>query len=244
MIPFPFKWKPVFFFCCRLSTSWLVVYKFQERKESSIMSESDIMFNEWDRRCATVQLMLSTDPSYDNSTLKMQIRMVQCLRAHLNASEDPLEVVEWKDTARKTRTMEFIEKVLAVIDESPQRPIRQIARDLDISHTTVNACVKEDLKYRSYRCQTSQILTEKTKNLWLIKSVRSPSSADLNSLDYFVGSYIENITNRTSHNTKASLIAAIHRVFAKLPPALVEKACSQFQIRIEAVIEAEGSYIE
>ena len=34
------------------------------------------MFNEWDRRCAAVQLMLSTDPSYDNrtiaSTLKMQ----------------------------------------------------------------------------------------------------------------------------------------------------------------------------
>ena len=48
----------------------------------------------------------------------------------------------------------------------------------------------------------------------------------------------------TFHNTKASLIAAIRRVFAELSPALVEKACSQFQIRIEAVIEAEGGYIE
>ena len=41
------------------------------------MSESDTMFNERDRRYAAVQLMLSTDPSYDNrnivSTLKMQI---------------------------------------------------------------------------------------------------------------------------------------------------------------------------
>ena len=41
------------------------------------MSESDTMFNEGDRRCAAVQLMLSTDPTYDNrtiaSTLKMQI---------------------------------------------------------------------------------------------------------------------------------------------------------------------------
>ena len=41
------------------------------------MSERDTMFNEWDRRCATLQLMLSTDPSYDNrtiaSTIKMQI---------------------------------------------------------------------------------------------------------------------------------------------------------------------------
>ena len=32
-------------------------------------------------------------------------------------------------------------------------------------------------------------------------------------LDYFVWSYIENITNMTSHNTKASLIAVICRVF-------------------------------
>ena len=41
------------------------------------MPESDTMFNERDRGCAAVQLMLSTDPSYDNrtiaSTLKMQI---------------------------------------------------------------------------------------------------------------------------------------------------------------------------
>ena len=71
-----------------------------------------------------------------------------------------------------------------------------------------------------------------------------PSSPDLNPLDYFVSSYVENITNMTSHNTKASLIAAICRVFAKLLPALVEKACSQFRIRIEAVIETEGGYIE
>ena len=41
------------------------------------MSESNTMFNERDRRCAAVQLMFSTDPSYNNrtiaSTLKMQI---------------------------------------------------------------------------------------------------------------------------------------------------------------------------
>ena len=106
------------------------------------MFESDTMFNERDRRCAAVQLMLSTDPSYDNRTiasaLKMQIRTVQRVRAQLNASDDPLEVVERKDTARKTRTKEFIEKVLAIIDENPQRPIRQIARDLGVSHITVH----------------------------------------------------------------------------------------------------------
>ena len=57
------------------------------------MSESDTMFYEWDRRCAAVQLMLSTDPRYNNrtiaSTLKMQIPTVQPLRAMLNASDGP-----------------------------------------------------------------------------------------------------------------------------------------------------------
>ena len=38
-----------------------------------------------------------------------------------------------------------------------------------------------------------------------------PSSPKLNPLDDFVWSYVENITSMTSHNTKASLIAAICR---------------------------------
>ena len=147
------------------------------------MSERDTMFNERYRRCAAVQLMLSTDPSYDNktiaSTLKMQIRTVQRLRAQLHESDDPLELVERKDTARKTWTKEFIEKVQAIIDETPQWPIRQIAWDLGVSHTTMNACVKEDLKCRSYRHQTSQILTQKTKKLRLIKSVSPPPLFEL-----------------------------------------------------------------
>ena len=96
------------------------------------MSESDTMFNERDRRCAAVQLMLSTDPSYDNrtiaSTLKMQIQTVQRLRAQLNASDGPLRVVKRKDSWTK----EFIEKVQAIIDETSQRPIRQIAKDLGV----------------------------------------------------------------------------------------------------------------
>ena len=71
-----------------------------------------------------------------------------------------------------------------------------------------------------------------------------PSCPDLNPLNYFVWSYVENITNMTSHNTKASLITVIRRVFVELLSALVEKACSQFRIRIEVVIEAEGGYIE
>ena len=37
------------------------------------MSESDTMFDEQDRRCTAVQLMPSTDPSYDNRTIARTI---------------------------------------------------------------------------------------------------------------------------------------------------------------------------
>ena len=204
------------------------------------MSESDTMFNERDRKCAAVQLMLSTNPSYDNrtiaSTLKMQIRTVQRLRAQLNISDDPLEVMERKDTARKTWTKEFIEKVLANIDKTPQRPIRQIARDLAVSHTTVNACVKEDLKCRSYRRQTIQTLTEKTKNLRVIKSVRPPPPRPE------PAGLLRLVIRREHH--QHDLPQHQSQPDRRHPPALVEKACSQFWISIEAVIEAGGGYIE
>ena len=78
----------------------------------------------------------------------------------------------------------------------------------------------------------------------LYPPLTTPVLPDLNPLDYFVWSDVENTTNRTSYNAKASLISAIRRVFAEHLPALLEKACSQFRIRIEAAIEAEGGYIE
>ena len=179
MIPFPLNENRFSFFVA----DHLLVGQFCTNPKS----DRSLLLCLKETQCSTseigvVQLLLSTDPNNDNrtiaSTLKMQIRTVQRLRAQLNASDNPLEVVEQKpkakDTVRKTWTKEFIEKVQAIIDETPQRPIWQIARDLGISHTTVNVCVKEDLKCRSYRRQTSQILTEKTKNL---KLINPPSSS-------------------------------------------------------------------
>ena len=62
----------------------------------------------------------------------------------------------------------------------------------------------------------------------------APLLPDLNPLD------VENITNMTSHNTKANLIAAIRRVIAELPPALVERhapssgSVSRWWLRLKA----------
>ena len=170
--------------------------------------------------------MLSTDPNYDNgtivSTLKMQIRMVQ----------------------------------------RDQGATSHLQSRLESQHQSVSGCAEkcgDPLLQSGSRWQTLGVAaglgtgpqvqrdpglaSEGVLRLCTLLSL-VPSSPDRNPLDYFVWSYVENITNMTTHNTKASLIAVIRRVFAKLPPALVKKACSQFRISIEAVIEAEGGYIE
>ena len=212
------------------------------------MSESDTMFNERDRRCAAVQHMLSTDPSYDNrtiaSTFKMQIWIatnnrdvprvmktkfpatvmvfgVVSRESHLTSSK-----AAWKSTL-KCAWMSWR------VRWSPGA-IRWPVADPGCGSRTQRRPTSPKRPRLGFRRSATT----------LYPSLTSPLFPDLNPLDYFVWSCVENITNMTSHNTKASLIAAIRRVFTEFPPALVEKACSQFRIRIEAMIEAEGGYIE
>ena len=211
------------------------------------MSESDTMFNERDRSCAALQLMHSTDPSYDNrtiaSTLKMQIWIVT------NNRDVP--------RVMKTRFLATVMAFGVVSSEGDIMPPRifevglkvNTKMYLDMMKSAVNPWCNQTLGVVAGLGAGPQVerdpglASEGVLRLFTLLSL-APSSPDLNPLDCFVRSYVENITNMTSHNTKANLIAAIRRVFAELQPALVEKACSKFPIRIEAVIEAEGGYIE
>ena len=214
------------------------------------MSESDTMFN---KRCAAVQLMLSTDPNHDNrtiiaSTLKMQIWIAT------NNRDVP--------RVMKTKFLATVMVFGVVSSEGHIMPphIFEVGLRvntkvyLDVLKSVVILWCNQVAGGRPWVWQQDSAPAHKSKETqaWLQKECYDfvpfshcpPSSPDLNPLNHFVWSYVEKITNMTSHNTKASLIAAIRRVFAELLPALVEKACSQFQIRIETVIEAEGGYIE
>ena len=193
--------------------------------------------------------MLSTDPSYDNrtiaSTLKMQIWIAtnnrdepRVIKKRFPATVMVFGVVSSEDHIMPPHIFEVGLKVNTKVY-------------LDALKSVVILWSNQVAGGRPWVWQQDSTPAHKSKetNAWLQEecykfvpfSHWSPSSPDV---DYFVWSYVENITNITSHNTKASLIVAIHRVFAELPPELVEKACSQFLIRIEAVIETEGGYIE
>ena len=216
------------------------------------MSESDTKFNEGDRRYVAAQLMLSNNPSYDNrtiaSTLKMQIwiatnnrDMPRVMKTKFPATVMVSGVVSSEGHIMPTHIFKVGLKVntkvyLDVLKSVVIPWCNQMAggRPRVWQHDSVPA----------YKSKETQAWLQKECYNFVPFSHWTPSSPDLNTLDYFVWSYVENITYMTSYNTKASLIAAICRVFAELLQALVEKACSQFRIRIEAVIEAEDGYIE
>ena len=204
------------------------------------------MFNERDRRCAAVQLMHSTDPNYDNRPISRTIKMPIWIAT--NNRDVPREMktncrlrlwsMVWFQVRGHIMPPHIFEVGLKVNTKVY----------LDMLKSVVIPWCNQVAGGRLWVWQQDSALAHKSKETqaWLQKECYDfvPSSPNLYPPDYLVWSYVENITNMTSHNTKASLIATICRVFAELPPALVEKACSQFRIRIEAVIEAEGDYIE
>ena len=207
------------------------------------MSESDTMFKERNRRYAAVQIMLSIDPSCDNRTSASTLKM-QTLEGTTQRIGRPFGGAGAEVSSEVHIMPPHIFEVGLKVNTKVY---------LDVLKSVVIPWCNQVAGGRPWVWQQDSALAHKSKEthaidgvlrLCTLLSLPTPSSPDLNPLNYIVWSYVENITNKTSHNTKDSLIAAIRRVFAELPPVLVEKACSKFRIRIEAVIEAEGGCIE
>ena len=160
------------------------------------MSESDTMFNERDRRCAAVQLMLSTNPSYENwtiaSTIKMQIRTVQ------DAQSD------------ENKVSSYDYGLWCGFKWGPHHATSHHRSRLQSQHQNVPGCGKEcgdPLVQLGGRWQTLGVAadfgagpqvqrdpglaSEGVLQLCTLLSL-APSSPDLNPLDYFVWSYVEN----------------------------------------------------
>ena len=90
---------------------------------------------------------------------------------------------------------------------------------LDVLKSVVISWCNQVAGGRPWMWQQDSELPQKSKETqaWIQKECydfvpfsHCPLLLDLNPLDYFVWSYVKNITNMTSHNTNASLITAIH----------------------------------
>ena len=206
------------------------------------MSESDSMFNERDRRCAAVQLMISTDPSYDNrtiaSTLKMQIRTVQRLRAQLNASDDPLEVVDERPYHATSYLRSRLESQQQIVPGCAEECGDPLVQSGGLWQTLgVAAVLDAGPQVQRDPGLASEGMLRLCTLLSLAPFLPLPEPAGLLRLVICREHHQYELPQHQSQTDR-------RRVFAEFPPALVEKACSHFRIRIEVVIEAEGGYIE
>ena len=163
------------------------------------LSESDTMFNERDR-VAPLYNHASCRSSYDNGTIA--------------------------STPKMHHTPHIFEVGLKVNTKVYMHVLKSVVIHWYNQVAGGRPWVWQQDSASAHKSKQTQAWLQKECYDFVPFSHWPPSSSDLNPLDSFVWSYVENITNMTPHNTKDSLITTIRRVFAELPPALVEKACS------------------
>ena len=207
------------------------------------MSESDTMFKERDWRCAAVQLTLSTDPTYDNrtiaSTLKMQIwiatnnrNVPRVIKIKLPATVMVFGMVSSEGHIMPPHIFEIGFKV-------------NTKAYLDVlKGVMIPCCHQVGVAAGLYAGPQVQrdpgLASEGVLRLYtllpLAPLLPQPEPAELLCLVIRREHHQHDLPQHQSQPNRRHPLS-IRRAHAK-------KAYSQFQIRIKAVIEAEGGYIE
>ena len=211
MIPFPFNenWFS-FFVADRLLVGQLCTNPKSDRSLLSCLKVT---------QCSTSEI--GDAPLYNSCSLPIQLMTTGPLPAHSKCKSGRFNVWGHSSTCRTTLWRWWSGR--------PHHATSHLRSRLESQHQSVPGCAEEcgDLLVQlGGRWQTLGVAaglgagpqvqrdpglaSEGVLRLCTLLSLAF-SSPDLNSLDYFVWSYVENITNMTSHNTKASLIAAIRR---------------------------------
>jgi DNA-binding transcriptional regulator YhcF (GntR family) len=148
--------------------------------EQTYAELSEISFTEAEVRCAVVMALVRNNGEVDNrtiaNTLGVDMRTIQRTRKKLEESKDPRGVItrapKSPDDLRKSRDADFVKRVQTMIDNDPSQSMRSMAAELRVDKRTIQRCVDEDLRCKSYRMQTGQLLTQATKDRRLLKSIK------------------------------------------------------------------------
>ena len=202
------------------------------------------MFNERDWRCTAVQLMLSTDPSYDNRTIastpKMQIWIAtknrdvpRGMKTKLPATVMVFGVISSEDHIMPPHIFEVSlkvnTKVYLDVLECGDPLVQSGSRWQTLG---VAAGLGAGPQVQRDPGLASEGVLRLCTLLSLAPLLHRPEPAGLLRLVIRREHHLHDLPQHQSQPDR------------RHPPELVEKACSQFRIRIEVVIEAEGGYVE
>jgi len=84
---------------------------------------------------------------------------------------------------------------------------------------------------------------DKSSSSFSLDSHSGLNSSNLNLLNY-VWSVVERITNKSRYSNVTLLRTVVKTAFVDMDSATLQHACEYFRLRIEAVIQANGEYIE
>ena len=205
------------------------------------MSESDTLFNERDWRCTAVQLMFSTDPSYDSQNhcwIATNNRVVpREMETKFPAMVMVFGVVSSEGYLMPPHIFEVGLKVNANVYLDVLKSVvipwcNQVAggRPGCGSRTRHRPTNPKRPRHGFRRSATT-----------LYSSLTGPPPLPTWTCGTTLVGHMSKTSPTWPHTTPKP---AWSPPSTKYSPALVKKACSQFQIRIEVVIEAEGGYIE
>jgi len=95
-------------------------------------------------------------------------------------------------------------------------------------------------------CHTSKVVQKwlsENINFWP-KDVWPPSSPDLNPLDFSIWAYVQAKSCDQQHPNLDHLKASVTEVWNNLSVTYIRNFCKRFRPRVEAVVAAEGGYID
>ncbi|KPU74657.1 uncharacterized protein Dana_GF26712 [Drosophila ananassae] len=230
--------------------------------------EDNILTQEMKRHAVIVALHAEHSDLEISTFLKVARSFVYKVRQELQSSGGNVKSTgkrkKHEQRSDCVKTPKFIEQVQDTVDLDPSKSMRAVARDLNVSEGLIRKIVHEDLRYKSYVMRRGQFMSAQTQDQRLIRAKRllnklkhpdcpddhvtphlwPPSSPDLNPLDYYVWGVLERDTNKYPHNTVASLRTSIAKAMPEMNKDHLIRACKRFRSRIEAVIAANGGFIE
>ncbi|QQP52258.1 Uncharacterized protein FKW44_004355 [Caligus rogercresseyi] len=140
-----------------------------------------IIWNEQERRCTVFQIFCIKDNTISNTQvselLGIDRRRDAELRQQLKDTRDPrLQALQQRPQAR---TPDFIRRVSDIFEHDPNRSIKDVAKELNVSHVTLLACVNEDLRCHNHKLKRhTNRLAHNTKDALINSIVKQARKLD------------------------------------------------------------------
>lgn len=114
------------------------------------------------------ELEISTFPNVERS-------FVYKVRKELVSGDDVASVMRRKEHSQQSdfvRMPDFVQQLQAIVSDDPGKSMRSIAKEPQVTKSTIRLAVHEDLRYHFYDMSSGHFMPDKTRHNRLLQSKR------------------------------------------------------------------------